>query len=80
MSNGLTDDDQLKASREDARAFALAHGIFALLTRAFYSCLPFLLLWRWAGWPVTTALLGAIAAGYGLEALWIRFLAEPHDD
>jgi hypothetical protein len=80
MSNDLTNENHWKSSREDARSFAIAHGIFELLKRAFYSVLPFLLLWGCADWPVSSAFLGAIVAGYGLEALWVRFLAEDRHD
>jgi hypothetical protein len=59
----------------DAHAFAVAHGIVGLLKRAFYSWLPFILLWRAADWSVPLALGGGIAGGYLLEACCNRLLA-----
>jgi hypothetical protein len=68
------------SSGDDARAFALAHAVVDVLTRVFFSGLPFLLLWHTAGWDWATALVAAVALGHGLEALLKRALDAGADE
>ena len=79
MSHDLSDDEPAPSVQADTRAFGIAHGIFAALKRVFYSWLPVLLLVRWADWSIGPAILGGLAAGYGIEAIW-KWLLEGDDD
>jgi hypothetical protein len=80
MSHDLSDDEPSTSVQADTRAFGIAHGIFAALKRVFYSWLPVLLLMRWADWSFWPAIVGGLAAGYGLEAIWKWLLKEGDDE
>jgi len=80
MPNEFVDQDQGESPQADASAFAVAHAIVDFLKRAFFSWLPFMLLWKWADWTWGLALAGGVAAGYALEALWKRLLSEGDQD
>ena len=80
MPHDLSDDESSTSVQADTQAFGIAHGIFAALKRVFFSWLPVLLLVRWADWAIGPAILGGLAAGYGIEAIWNWLLEEREDD